>query len=69
MKTFDEINEAMRIVANEAYKSGFTFCGAIVSDDDPVTTIFCGESLKIIALTEVIKANVFEKNHFTDIAK
>jgi hypothetical protein len=70
MKTFDEMLEAMRAVAMEANESGFSFCAAIApsnSNPDPVTTIFCGESLKLVALAEVIKANVFERNKFADI--
>jgi hypothetical protein len=63
MKTLDEIIEAMHVITNEANNSGFSFCAAIAPTlPDPITTIFCGESLKIIGLTDVIKINVFEQN-------
>lgn len=65
MKTYNELIEAMHLVTDEANKSGFTFCAAIVPPaPEPITTIFCGESLKIIGVTDVIKVNVFAKNKF-----
>jgi hypothetical protein len=68
MKTHDELIEAIRCVNKEANESGFTFCAAIApSDANPVTTFFCGESLKLVGLAGVIKLNIFEKNKFTDI--
>lgn len=63
MKTYSELIEALCIVSDEATKSGFTFCAAIAAPSpEPVTTIFCGESLEILGLAEVIKINLFEKN-------
>lgn len=62
MKTVEELVNAMRAIADEASKSGFTFCAAITHNGTPVTCIFCGESLLILGLAEVIKLNVNEKN-------
>ncbi len=68
MKTLDEMIEAMRVMAKEANESGFSFCVAIAPPiPEPVTTLSCGESLKILGLADVIKSNVHMQNKFTRV--
>jgi len=63
MKTETELIEALRVVADEASKSGFNFCAALSSPAPrPCTTIICGEPLKLFGMTEVIKLHVNAMN-------
>lgn len=62
MKTMDEMIEAMDIMTKEASDSGFTFCAGITKGTpDKVTVMYCGEQVKLLGVTEVIKAAVFDE--------
>lgn len=67
MKTFEELEEAMRILTEEANNSECTFCAAITPPiSGPVTSMHCGESLKLLGMAEVIKINVIKRIQVDD---
>jgi len=58
MKTRNELIDAMHTISDEAHQSGFSFCAALTtSDGTPSATIFCGEPLRVLGLTVLIKEN------------
>lgn len=58
MKTFEEIEEALRNVSKEAYDSGFTFCAAVTVNNDSGRSVFfkCGRPLLVLGLAEMIQS-------------
>jgi hypothetical protein len=65
VKTQKELIDAMRVISDEAYESGFSFCAALTTrDGTPSATIFCGEPLgeplRVLRLTALIEDKVTE---------
>lgn len=58
MKTFEEIEEALRNVSKEAHESGFSFCAAVSPNEDVGHSgVFkCGRPLVVLGLAEMIKS-------------